>query len=144
VGRPPAKDYDDDDRPARTPSAKAGTGAAAAASAPAAGTDPAAGASRSGAATASDADRRGAASGARTPATASTAANGANARPASAAAAAATEDGAFRRRAVPQARRVGEQWFVPDFEEDDPIVVRGAQVLLSEELKYQIRNENDD
>jgi len=33
---------------------------------------------------------------------------------------------------------------VPGFEEDDPIVVRGAQVLLSEELKYQIRNENDD
>jgi len=65
-------------------------------------------------------------------------------RPAAAGAAEASEEGAFRRRAVPQARRVGEQWFVPGFEEDDPIVVRGAQVLLSEELKYQIRNENDD
>lgn len=52
--------------------------------------------------------------------------------------------GAFQRRAVPGARRQGAQWFLPGFEEDDPVVVRGAQVLLSEELKYQIRNENDD
>jgi hypothetical protein len=51
---------------------------------------------------------------------------------------------AFQRRAVPGARRHGDAWFLPGFEEDDPVVVRGAQVLLSEELKYQIRNENDD
>ncbi|MFG5410833.1 hypothetical protein ABXN37_25375 [Piscinibacter sakaiensis] len=50
----------------------------------------------------------------------------------------------FQRRALPAARRVGEQWFVPGLSEDDPVVVRGAQVLLSEELKSQIRNENDD
>ncbi|HEU4460914.1 MAG TPA: hypothetical protein VFR90_17470 [Methylibium sp.] len=51
---------------------------------------------------------------------------------------------AFQRRAVPQARRVGDHWFLDGYAEDDPVVVRGAQVLLSEELKYQIRNENDD
>lgn len=54
------------------------------------------------------------------------------------------ETHAFQRRAVPQARRVGDRWFLFGYAEDDPVVVRGAQVLLSEELKYQIRNENDD
>lgn len=58
--------------------------------------------------------------------------------------AAALGPGAFQRRAVPHARRQGDRWFLPGFEEDDPVVVLGAQVLLSEELKYQIRNENDD
>ena len=62
--------------------------------------------------------------------------------PASAPAAAARE--AFTRRAVPLARRVGERWFLPGMDDDTPVVVRGAQVLLSEELKFQIRNENDD
>jgi hypothetical protein len=56
----------------------------------------------------------------------------------------ATGPGAFQRRAVPHAHRQGDRWFLPGFEEDDPVVVQGAQVLLSEELKYQIRNENDD
>ena len=28
--------------------------------------------------------------------------------------------------------------------DDDEVVVSGAQLLLSEELKYQIRNENED
>lgn len=51
---------------------------------------------------------------------------------------------AFQRRAVPYARRVGDGWFLPGYAEDDLVVVRGAQVLLSEELKFQIRNENDD
>jgi hypothetical protein len=51
---------------------------------------------------------------------------------------------AFQRRAVPRARRIGDRWFLQGYAEDDPVVVRGAQVLLSEELKYQIRNENDD
>lgn len=50
----------------------------------------------------------------------------------------------FQRRAVPGAHRHGSAWFLPGFEADDPVVVRGAQVLLSQELKYQIRNENDD
>jgi hypothetical protein len=62
----------------------------------------------------------------------------------SASSAAALGPGAFQRRAVPHARRQGDRWFLPGFEEDDPVVVQGAQVLLSEELKYQIRNENDD
>lgn len=78
---------------------------------------------------------------------------GANAAPAAPAAAAsapaapaarAAPSDTFQRRAVPQARRAGERWFLPGYAEDDPVVVRGAQVLLSEELKYQIRNENDD
>lgn len=71
--------------------------------------------------------------------------------PASPAASGAADDAAdgpatdaFERRAVPHARRVGERWFLPAFLEDDPVVVQGAQVLLSEELKYQIRDENDD
>ena len=50
----------------------------------------------------------------------------------------------FQRIAIPRAQRVGEQWFVPGLAEDGPVVVRGAQVLLSEELKFQIKNENDD
>jgi len=56
----------------------------------------------------------------------------------------ATTVHAFQRRAVPQARRVGDRWFLQGYAEDDPVVMRGAQVLLSEELKYRIRNENDD
>lgn len=36
-------------------------------------------------------------------------------------------------------------WFnTAGFDEDDEVVVSGAQLLLSEELKYQIRNENED
>lgn len=93
---------------------------------------------------------RGAAGAAAAPPSSGAAASGPDARRTAsaasspAAAAADAEPAAFQRRAVPGARRVGEQWFVPGFEEDDPVVVRGAQVLLSEELKYQIRNENDD
>ena len=50
----------------------------------------------------------------------------------------------FQRRGLSNAVRLGEQWFVPDLEIDEPVVVRGAQLLLSEELKSQIKNENDD
>lgn len=50
----------------------------------------------------------------------------------------------FQRRGMPHAVRVGDRWFVPALETDDPVVVRGAQLLLSEELKSQIKNENDD
>ena len=67
--------------------------------------------------------------------------------PASAASAASAPGGAadrFQRRAVPGARRDGDRWFIPGLDEDDPVVTRGAQVLLSEELKFQIKNENDD
>jgi len=132
-GRAGERDDDDDERPAGKP-----RGAAAGAR-----TAPPGAVPRAGAPVADDDDaaRRGAAS---SGSAASAPAPRASDRPAAAGAAEASEEGAFRRRAVPQARRVGEQWFVPGFEEDDPIVVRGAQVLLSEELKYQIRNENDD
>ena len=144
-GRDAGRDDDDDERPAGKPRAAASAaGGAASGSAPGgARTAPPGAAPRAATPAADDDDaaRRGAA-----PSGAAAAAPAARAgdRPAAAGAADASEEGAFRRRAVPQARRVGEQWFVPGFEEDDPVVVRGAQVLLSEELKYQIRNENDD
>ena len=36
-------------------------------------------------------------------------------------------------------------WFnKTGFDDHDEVVVSGAQLLLSEELKYQIRNENED
>lgn len=60
------------------------------------------------------------------------------------AAAAAPTRASFRRRALAGAERVDERWFVPGLEDEDTVVVQGAQVLLSEELKFQLRNENDD
>jgi hypothetical protein len=33
---------------------------------------------------------------------------------------------------------------VPGLGQDDPVVIQGAQLLLSEEHKFQIRDENDD
>ncbi|HUL67482.1 MAG TPA: hypothetical protein VLW55_23010 [Burkholderiaceae bacterium] len=51
---------------------------------------------------------------------------------------------AFQRRALVDAERDDERWFVPELDDDDTVVMRGAQVLLSEELKSQLRNENDD
>lgn len=50
----------------------------------------------------------------------------------------------FRRRDASSGEALGENWFVAGFEDDVEVVVRGAQVLLSEELKFQIKNENDD
>lgn len=50
----------------------------------------------------------------------------------------------FRRRDVSGGEAIGDDWFVTGLEEDAEVVVRGAQVLLSEELKFQIKNENDD
>lgn len=50
----------------------------------------------------------------------------------------------FQRRALIGARRVGEQWIVPGLDDDAAVVVRGAQVLLSEELKSQLKHEADD
>lgn len=52
--------------------------------------------------------------------------------------------GEFRRRDVSGGESVGDNWFVGAINEDAEVVVRGAQVLLSEELKSQIKNENDD
>lgn len=51
---------------------------------------------------------------------------------------------AFQRRALAGAERDGARWFVTGLDDERKVVVRGAQVLLSEELKFQIRNENDD
>ncbi|HEX4985513.1 MAG TPA: hypothetical protein VFV71_05500 [Burkholderiales bacterium] len=51
----------------------------------------------------------------------------------------------FARHEVSTADEVEGGWFnATGFDEDDEVVVSGAQLLLSEELKYQIRNENDD
>ena len=51
---------------------------------------------------------------------------------------------AFQRRALLNARRIGDDWFFPTADTDDRIVVRGAQLLLSEEQRSLIKNENDD
>lgn len=52
--------------------------------------------------------------------------------------------GEFRRHDVSGGEALGDDWFVAGFEGDAEVVVRGAQVLLSEEQKSQIKNENDD
>jgi hypothetical protein len=52
----------------------------------------------------------------------------------------------FARYAVRASRELGRGWFNPEGElkPGDEVVVSGAQLLLSEELKFQIRNENED
>jgi hypothetical protein len=51
----------------------------------------------------------------------------------------------FRRRALGStAARIGSQWFVTGLTTDDFVVTQGAQLLLSEEQKARIKNENDD
>ena len=51
----------------------------------------------------------------------------------------------FLRKEVSTAIELRGGWFNADnFEPDDEVVVSGAQLLLSEELKFQIRNENED
>lgn len=50
----------------------------------------------------------------------------------------------FQRREIATNEPVGDSWFVTGLEDDAQVVVRGAQMLLSEELKSQIKNENDD
>jgi hypothetical protein len=52
----------------------------------------------------------------------------------------------FARHAVDATRELGGGWFNPsgDLEPGNEVVVSGAQLLLSEELKFQIRNENED
>lgn len=56
------------------------------------------------------------------------------------------DDGqSFERREVATTDEVEGGWFNAEgFDDDDAVVVSGAQLLLSEELKYQIRNENED
>jgi hypothetical protein len=51
----------------------------------------------------------------------------------------------FVRKEVSTAEEQHGGWFdAGHFEADDEVVVSGAQLLLSEELKFQIRNENED
>ena len=56
------------------------------------------------------------------------------------------EDELFARFPVGATRDLGNGWFQPDgdLKPGDEVVVNGAQLLLSEELKFQIRNENED
>jgi hypothetical protein len=51
----------------------------------------------------------------------------------------------FARHEVSTTDELEGGWFnTAGFDADDEVVVSGAQLLLSEELKYQIRNENED
>jgi hypothetical protein len=50
----------------------------------------------------------------------------------------------FERREISTAEPVGDGWFDTKIDFDDRVVVRGAQLLLSEELRNQITNENED
>jgi len=51
----------------------------------------------------------------------------------------------FLRKEVSTALELRGGWFnTENFQPDDEVVVSGAQLLLSEELKFQIRNENED
>lgn len=51
----------------------------------------------------------------------------------------------FARHEVSTAQELDGGWFnAVGLDADDEVVVSGAQLLLSEELKYQIRNENED
>ena len=51
-----------------------------------------------------------------------------------------TSNVTFTRRAIALNRRIEEGWFISEgVVSNDPIVIRGAQALLSEEEKYQIK-----
>ncbi len=50
----------------------------------------------------------------------------------------------FIRKPISADIEVDTGWFNPSFSADSEVVVRGAQLLLSEEFKYLIKNENDD
>ena len=55
------------------------------------------------------------------------------------------KEGSFARFEVSTADEMEGGWFnKTGFDDDDEVVISGAQLLLSEELKYQIRNENED
>ena len=55
------------------------------------------------------------------------------------------DEDSFARFEVSTADELEGGWFnTTGFDDDDEVVVSGAQLLLSEELKYQIRNENED
>lgn len=55
------------------------------------------------------------------------------------------DEDSFARFEVSTSDEMEGGWFnAAGFDDDDEVVVSGAQLLLSEELKYQIRNENED
>ncbi len=55
------------------------------------------------------------------------------------------EDDLYSRRPVADYRETDFGWFITDtFEQDEKIVIRGGQLLLSEELRWQIPDEDDD
>jgi hypothetical protein len=55
-----------------------------------------------------------------------------------------TGDDDFARREIATREEVTGGWFNQGLAPGDAVVVAGAQLLLSEELKFQIRNENED
>ena len=50
----------------------------------------------------------------------------------------------FIRKPISTNTEIDEGWFNQGIAEDSEVVVSGAQLLLSEEFKYQIKNENED
>jgi len=55
------------------------------------------------------------------------------------------EDDLYSRRPVADYRETDFGWFITNtFEQDEKIVIRGGQLLLSEELRWQIPDEDDD
>ena len=50
----------------------------------------------------------------------------------------------FVRKPIVADSEVNGGWFNPNISADSEVVVSGAQLLLSEEFKYQIKNENED
>lgn len=54
------------------------------------------------------------------------------------------EPEAFTRQALPAESQRPDGWLAPKLEDDARVVTRGAQLLLSEELKHTLADENDD
>jgi hypothetical protein len=52
----------------------------------------------------------------------------------------------FIRKAVDTNNEDNDGWMIKEdqIKENDEIVISGSQLMLSEEFKYQIKNENDD
>ena len=55
-----------------------------------------------------------------------------------------TESDRFERQPVDADKPMAQGFFSDTFDLDDTVVVRGAQLLLSEEFRFQIKNENKD
>ena len=54
-------------------------------------------------------------------------------------------DDLYQRRPVSDYRETDFGWFIRDtFEQHDEVVTKGGQLLLSEELRWQIPEEDDD